>query len=65
MIRTSKPIDYVADLVEQFRLGYTSLDEMWGRLDEFLQVESDPIVTHQFSIVNRISTCLNDYEKID
>ena len=36
MINTFDSIDYINDLVEQFELGFISLDEMWNKLDEFL-----------------------------
>lgn len=66
MISTSRPIEYVDDLVNQFRLGIISLDEMWDRLNDFFNLEpdlrDDEIRDQRIFPINRISRYFEEIE---
>lgn len=49
-------IDKINDLLDAFKLGYISLDEMWYQLDDFIDTALDAKVVIKSNIDNQFNS---------
>lgn len=54
MVNTHPSVECVTDLVEQFRVGVISLDEMWNILDDIFELHAEDFIP-AFDDVGHIS----------